>query len=204
MKVRIYVEGGGNRKDLRADCQKAFQKLFLTAGLKDRLPRVIPCGSRQNTYDDFCTALKNCAADELPMMLVDSEDQVKPGNGPWAHLRARVGDGWQQPPDALDDHAHLMVQCMETWFLAERANLEKFFGQGFLAGSLPQGNKLEEIPKQHILDGLEKATRQCKTKVGYSKGKHSFELLANLDAKIISASCPHAKRLMDHLNRVCG
>jgi hypothetical protein len=116
-------------------------------------------------------------------MLVDSEEPVKPGARPWTHLNARDGDGWQQPDGAKDEHAHLMVQCMETWFLAERAKLEKFFGQGFLAGSLPQGLKLEEISKHQVLAGLANATRQCKTKVEYSKGKHSFELLANSDGK---------------------
>lgn len=55
-KVKIYVEGGGNLARLKRKCRQAFSSFFKRAGFKDRMPRIVACGSRNNAYDDFCTA----------------------------------------------------------------------------------------------------------------------------------------------------
>ena len=34
---------------------------------------------------------------------------------------------------ATDEQAHLMVQCMEAWFLADRETLAAVFGRGLKA-----------------------------------------------------------------------
>ena len=44
-----------------------------------------------------------------------------------------------------------------------------------------------------------KATRKCKTKEHYLKGKHSFVLLGRIDPSKVIAASPHAKRLLDAL-----
>jgi hypothetical protein len=55
--ARIYVEGGGETNDLKTRCREAITKLFTNAGFAGRLPRVIACGSRNEAYDDFTTAV---------------------------------------------------------------------------------------------------------------------------------------------------
>jgi hypothetical protein len=121
--VKIYVEGGGDRKDLKSKCREGFSNFFEKAGFKGRMPRIMACGGRKSTYDDFCTALEIAEAEEFIMLLVDSEDPVQDGMAPWTHLAAREGDGWSRPAAAVDDTAHLMVQCMEAWFLADKDTL---------------------------------------------------------------------------------
>jgi len=43
-------------------------------------------------------------------------------------------------------------------------------------------------------------TRRCR-KGPYSKGKHSFEVLAKLDSQKVMAAAPYARRLIETLRR---
>ena len=43
---RIYVEGGGDAKDLRTRCREGFHKLLENAGFTGRVPRIVASGSR--------------------------------------------------------------------------------------------------------------------------------------------------------------
>ena len=200
MRARVYVEGGGNgNKALKAECRRAFREFFQKAGLAGRLPRVIPGGDRRQTYDDFCTAFDNLDHDAFAVLLVDSEDPIAEGVVPWTHLRNRRGDGWKRPAGAGDEHAHLMVQCMEAWFLADRETLSALFGNGFRPSALPGRAAIERIPKKDIFAGLENAARDCRTRRGYRKGRDSFEILARLDPKRVATASPHAARLLKTL-----
>jgi Domain of unknown function (DUF4276) len=93
------------------------------------------------------------------------------------HLAQRVGDGWVRPANAGDEHCHLMVQCMESWFLADRHALKAFFGHGFKPKTLPaETSAVEDVDKAQIYAALADATKHCKTKEPYGKGKHSVSL----------------------------
>lgn len=59
MKVRVYVEGGGDSKDLRILCRRGFSKLFERAGLKGRMPKVAACGSRNQAFRSFRISAEN-------------------------------------------------------------------------------------------------------------------------------------------------
>ena len=87
---------------------------------------------------------------------------------------------------------------MEAWFLADRETLQKFFGNGFNAAALPTRNDIENIPKVDIVAGLKHATQAC-GKGEYGKGKHSLDILAQLDPVKVTASSPYAKCLVDTL-----
>lgn len=193
--ARIYVEGGGGSKALRTECRRGFSEFFRRAGLEGKMPRVVATGSRRAAYDDLCTALKRRSAARV-LLLVDSEGPVAAGDGPWAHLRKRVQDQWSRPESAVDDDCHLMVQVMETWFLADESALAKFFGQGFNAGRLPKRRDIEEIPKTDVFTGLEEATRSAKTKGRYRKGAHSFKILALIDPRRVRDRASWAERLL--------
>ena len=137
--------------------------------------------------------------DAFTVLLVDSEAPVAEGVGPWTHLRNRRDDGWNRPADATDEHAHLMVQCMEAWFLADLQTLSRVFGNGFRPSALPRRADIEQIPKRELLGALENAARDSRTRRGYKKGRDSFELLEELDPEKVTAASPHAKRLVDVL-----
>ena len=189
--IKIYVEGGGDRKDLKTRCRQGFSKFFEKAGFKGRMPGVVACGSRQNAYDNFCTAIKTAGDNDLPMLLVDSEDAVS--QSPWEHLKSR--DGWECPEGAQDKQAQLMVQVMESWFLADRTTLAQHFGQGFRESALPNQTKIEEIAKQQVFDSLKSATRESRAGA-YEKGKHSFEVLGKIDPAKVRSASPHTDRLL--------
>jgi len=55
--VRLYVEGGGDSKELKTHCRRGFRKFIEKAGLQGRMPRIVACGGRQRAYDSFATAL---------------------------------------------------------------------------------------------------------------------------------------------------
>lgn len=195
--VRIYVEGGGDQRELKTKCRKAFSAFF-DKRLAGRMPRVVASGSRQNAYDNFCAAWTNAEHGDFIVLLVDSEEPVAETSGSWRHLENR--DKWRKPDGATDDHAHMMVQCMEAWFLADKDCLVTFFGPGFNEKALPSRFSIEEIPKKDIEDGLKRATRHCDRKGAYHKGNHSFELLGALNPEKVFAASPQAKRLIDILH----
>ena len=156
--VRVYVEGGSSGK-LESQCRKGFSEFFRKAGFSGHMPKIIACGSRNNALKKFCTPLSQANSEEIRLLLVDSEDPVCPSHTPWQHLSYR--DQWEQPRGTQEEHAHLMVQCMESWFLADVATLERFFGSGFKSRSIAKRDDIENIPKDDVYRQL-KSARQWK------------------------------------------
>lgn len=191
MKVKLYIEGGGDRSSLHIKCREGFRKLLERAGFVGHMPSIKACGGRNAAYDDFKTAMRTATEDEYAVLLVDSETPVH--QSAWQHLRSR--DGWERPARADDDQAQLMVQCMESWCAADRAALRRFFGNGFREGVLPPPDHLEARDKQAVQEALVNATHDCGRQRGYEKGKRSFELLAELDPAELKKHLPHFVRL---------
>jgi hypothetical protein len=189
--LTIYVEGGS--ATLSRKCRLGFQTFFEKAGQKGNMPHFVSAGSRERAFDMYRTALK---FGDRAMLLVDSEAPVT-HTSPWTHLRNRPGDGWEKPGTAPDNDCHLMVQCMEHWFLADRETLKAFYGQGYRESALPSaGTSLESIPKDTLSKSLYEATRNSRTKRAYSKGGHSFDLLARIDPAKVTAASPWADRFV--------
>lgn len=203
--MKLYVEGGGDTNFLRTACRQGFSEFLRKAGLGGHMPRIVACGGRQDAYDAFCTALRG---GERAMLLIDSEEPVvatDPLWQPWGHLQKRTGDHWVQPTGANNDQCHLMVQCMEAWFLADRMALQTFFGQGFNANALPSAdNSIEGVAKQQIYQSLADATKSCKTKAPYGKGEHSFKLLALIDPAKVAGNSGWAKRFINVMREQMG
>ena len=93
-----------------------------------------------------------------------------------------------------------MVQVMESWFLADKDALSKYYGQGFLSNSIPGQPNIELIPKQRVFDALEHATRPTQ-KREYDKTRHGFDLLELIDPALVGAASTHARNLFLVLNR---
>lgn len=199
--VKIYIEGGGDQNRLKSECRRAFSKFFEKTGLKGCMPKVVACGSRQNAYDDFCIAVKKAGKNEIPFLLVDSEGKVSKTNKhhPWEHLKIR--DNWEQPERTSDKQAHLMVQMMEAWFMADKRNLYNFYGKGFNENALPKQVDIEIIPKDALISGLEKASEKT-TKGKYGKGAHSFKILERIDAELVINDSAWTKRLIEELKAI--
>ena len=132
--------------------------------------------------------------------LVDEAiENEQPQTEPWPHLKLR--DNWNKPNDAFADHAHLMVQTMEAWFLADKESLAAYFGREFNTNALPAHDDVESISKAELYQSLKDATRPCKKKGEYDKGAHSFGILALIDPGVVRSKSPHTERLISTLHR---
>lgn len=200
-KVKIYVEGGGDSESLRSELRRAMSKLLKKLDLK-KMPAIIACGGRNQTFDRFQTAVRE-GKDQV-FLLVDSEASVGQSHEflPWEHLKQR--DDWSSTDNMDDDQCHLMVQCMESWFLADPEALKVFFKQGFVEKHIPpQGQDVEAISKNQVLTKLENATRNS-TKGAYRKGDHSFEILEKIAPEKIKAASKWAERFFNTLIEKCN
>jgi hypothetical protein len=203
VKLHLYVEGGGgDSKLLRTACRRGFSEFLAKAGLKGHMPHVVSCGGRRQAYDDFCIALRQRR--HAAMLLVDSEDPVTVPS-PWLHLLQRPADAWPTPAGANDADCHLMVQCMESWLVADRETLEAFFGQGFNAKALPpEQTPIETVAKLAVYQALASTTRNCKTKAQHGKGEHSFLVLGKIDPAKVTAASPWAAQFVNILKQTMG
>lgn len=196
--MRIYAEGGGEGQFLDTQFRQAWCEFFKSAGLPGRMPRVIRGKGRGRTFDLFRTAIAHPMNGTLPLLLVDSEDPIQEGRTVWQHLKMR--DGWDCPAGASEDQAHLMVQVMETWFLADGSMLRAYFGSAFNDKAIPKWPDLESVPKGTVLNVLSSATAKCKVK--YTKGRVSYDLLSRLNPDEVASHCGYARRLLSRLRAV--
>ena len=113
MSAIIYLEGGGDSKELHTRCRESFRRLLERCGYREqkRMPRLVACGGRDATFDDFCCAHAN-GRGQFVALWIDSEDALADLERTWAHLKAR--DGWEQPAGADDEQVLFMTTCMET------------------------------------------------------------------------------------------
>jgi len=203
VKVGIYVEGGGESKELHARCREGFRKLIGKAGFMGRMPSIVVCGGRQHAFDMFRTAIGKGQGFH-PILLVDSEDPVEAQNElsegmttAWNHLQSR--DGWIRADGTDDDQAQMMVTCMETWIMSDRQALRKVFGAKLQISALLPVDDLEKRSRSDVQLALEHATRNCGPNKAYSKGRMSFQVLAELNPGTLM-DLPHFKLLIQALN----
>jgi hypothetical protein len=197
VKVIVYVEGGGRwqSKKTMDDCRRGFGQLFEKVVREGYQPKVIPCGGRGSTFHDFRRDVRQ-GKEGFLILLVDSEGPVGANVTSWTYLRAQ--DHWNKPPNVRDDQAHLMVQCMESWFLTDRDALSEFYKQGFLVKSLPGRADVENIAKRDVEQKLGHATRPTQ-KGPYHKTGHGFDLLELIDPEKLRRASQRARRLFEVL-----
>ena len=188
VRTRVYVEGGGGRA-LNRECRSAFGKFLARAGVASGTVEVEACGGRGDAYRTFIQDHRR----GLPaVLLVDAEGPVTAGSA-WRHLQSR--DGWSRPSGATDEQCHLMVQVMESWFLADVDAVESFYGSGFRRQALPANPNVEDVQKRDVLDGLGRAAAGT-GRGHYGKGGHGFKILARLDPAKVRSASPHADRFI--------
>jgi hypothetical protein len=185
----LYLEGGGDSKELHTRCREGFRRLLEACGFSGRMPRLVACGGRSSAFDDF-TAAHRAKNATFVGLWIDSEDYPEDGERTWVHLKVR--DGWEKPEGAQDDQVFLMTVCMETWIVADRKALREQYGRQLQESGLPPLSDLEQRPRHDIQDKLVHATRNC---VGpYAKGRRSFEVLARLTPETLERLLPSFAR----------
>ena len=202
MKVpEIHVHFEGDRRlrsafdrftsSLRRDAASRRFKLLMVAG-KDRY----------RTLQNFARSLDG-PQHIRSMLLVDAEGTVAEAcwNKPWSHLDLLEAAKLPRPENATDDQAHLMVQAMEAWFVADRDAVADYYKQGFLPNRLPDTKDIESIPKADLVKSLRKASQ--KTQKGpYDKTRHAPDLLAIFDPAKVRAASRWCERLFATISEV--
>lgn len=202
MVAKIYIEGAAPGHLADTQFRKAWSEFFQKAGIPKEKFSPVRGQSRQETYNSFVAALKIRKINVLPLLLVDSEAPLNPAHSLWEHLAKRDGDGWKKPDGATEEHIFLMVQLMETWFLADREMLKQFFQPDFIEKHIPKREDLEAIPKLDVYAALEAATAKRPIKKRYAKGEVSFNILSKLSPQKVENLCPHAARLLNFLRKM--
>lgn len=194
--VRIYVEGGGDGKDTKAQLREGFAKFLaeLVQSARDRRTRwnIIACGSRQAAYDHFVWA-RQSYPETLNILLVDSEGPVTVG--PWQHVGTR--DNWASV-GASASNLYLMTQLMESWLVADAEALQVFYGNEFNPNPIPKQQNIEAVGKSQVMDALLHATRNTQ-KGEYHKSRHAPKLLALVRPAHVRARAADCNRLFTDL-----
>ncbi len=190
MSAYIYIEGGGDSKELRTRCREGFRKLLERCGFKGKMPRLVACGGRGAAFDDFATAHGNARAGDFIALWIDSEAPMRDIERAWHHLKAH--DDWNAPAGSNDEQVLLMVTCMETWIVADRPTLKSHYGKNFKDSRLPARTNMEKRKPDEIQNRLVNATQNCKN--AYAKGRRSFEILGKLDPDELQRHLPSFAR----------
>jgi len=117
----------------------------------------------------------------------------------WEHLQAR--DGWERPAGVENDQAQLMVTCMETWIMADRTAMRTVFGANLQENALLAVQGLEQRDRHAVQEALEHATRNCGRDRAYTKGRRSFQVLAELSPATLGKHLPYFRRFIATLTR---
>lgn len=176
--ILVYIEGQGGggtvsrRSFLDGEFRKAW-KQFLQP-LADRAEqsgirrfRCIPGRGGATTADRFANPLP-LQDGALRILLIDSEAPVADVGKPWNEIKQKC------PNWADDKNCYLMVQCLETWLLADVDTLREHYnshGKGcFRENKLKAWRDLENIARKTLQDALQSATVECGKPYAHADG----------------------------------
>ncbi len=190
--IRIYFEGD---RRLRPGLE-AFLKPAIDLARERHIGfNAIAGGPTSETIKDFFDGVRDYP-EALIVLLVDS-DSRDDGNL-IASVKSRSSWDNQAASNVQDDQIHFMVQVMESWFLADKSALERYYGNRFQSNRLPRNPSVEQISKDDVVRGLEEATRRTQ-KGKYHKTRHAPELLSAIDSSKIRSTAPNCDRLFASL-----
>ncbi len=193
--VRVYLEGGDH---LRESFGVFFTELREAAREGRAGLRLVAGGA--TPVQDFFTALRKHPNDHV-VLLIDCEGPAD--DCTVAKLRTKFRSIWKPPSNVqVDaDRVFRMTQIMESWFLADRATLQDYYGRSFQESALPGHANPEQAPKADVLARLKEATRRTR-KGAYKKGSHAAEILRRLNPSLVQAKAAECERIFKTLTRV--
>ncbi len=186
----MYFEGGGTSKSLRREARRAFSRLFEQAGFAGRMPNLVACGYRNDTFAAWRAAYLDGSEAEQVCLLVDSEDVVEDIEQPIRHLET----AWGFPSTTSNEHVFLMVTSMETWIMADRTALQDTFGSALQETALYPLHDLKRRECKDVLAKLKHATRDANAP--YKKGSVAFKIVAKLKPETLEKHLPSFKRML--------
>ncbi len=213
-KVRIYLEGGSvgqTGNSARVDKLKLSFHTFFEKILSHP-PQVSPKGSGGKAVSKFSGALSDNDVD-IVLLLVDSEGPAPEPKG--IKFKQYLSGEGQRPKnlrlldEAEEYQIFLMVQCTETWFIADKEGLASYYRRGgnqFDTSDLPPKGrqKVEDVDRHEIYASINKALAKADEHKRPEKRRryekyHAFEIIAYIDPHKVEKASPHFKRLISVL-----
>ncbi len=171
-RVMVFIEGEGGGDPSRAKAKKAKEGAFREAWgeflkpLRDHASaagarygfQCVACGSGASALSRFKNPLRK---DEgaLRILLIDAERAVSDITKPWHAL------GENPPAWAGDKDLYLMVQCLESWLVADIEAVQQHYdAKGkpcFDTKKIPKWQNVELIHRHTVQSALENATTTC-------------------------------------------
>lgn len=194
--VILYIEGDtkqkgkGNAITLRQGFREFFQPLAEEVKIPIDLKLL---GSREIAIKIFLSELEY-NLESFSALLVDAEGEIDEKDTAKTFLQ-NISPKFDFK-NVKDEQCHLMVQMMESWFLADKEKLAEFYGKGFNINALPKNPNVEKIIKSDVEDGLNNAVRNT-AKKEYKKGEHAGEILRIIDSKKVRADARHCRKLFE-------
>ena len=204
MAIKLYAEGGG--KGTYGRFQEGLRSFLKKAGVAEGTFEIVACGSRHDAHKRYCIDIEHGVS---ALLLVDSEapvdDSCQSGDScswlPWCHLDSLDdGNRLASPKGSCDLDCHLMVQATESWFIADIDTLKKYFQKNFQASAISKNSNPESVDKNEVIRSLEVASSKCSKK--YKIGKHTFNLLKEINPSKVVNAMPWAKRFVDHVTEL--
>ena len=200
--IKLYVEGGGRgtNKNATIKLQQGFDAFLreLKDAARDKKIsfKVIPSGSTTDTFEEFIFSVEN-SPQSFNLLLVDSDEAIAAGETARDFLQRKYKK-WKLQKIS-DEQCHLMVQVMESWFIADVEALKDFYGQNFRESAIPKHqNNVETIEKATVENSLKKAT--AKTQKGeYQKIGHGAKILEKINPRKVREAAPHCEKLFDSI-----
>jgi hypothetical protein len=201
--LRLYVEGGGDSQDQKAQLRRGFDQLLkeikTLAGERGVSFKIVCSGGRVQAFNAFLNAIATYPQ-AVSMLLVDAEGPVASSSASKPQDRVSYlgkRDRWDFK--SVDPtRVHLMVQCMEAWIVCDEAALSTFYGKNFHKAGLPTRQDIESEPKADILSKLRAATKPCQAGE-YGKLRHASKLLGLLNPSLLEKRCPHFRALKESM-----
>jgi hypothetical protein len=170
--LRVYFEGDNK---LKPGFHKFLKEIVEVA--RSQRCRFQPVEANGTPIQDFLDALKT-HPNAWNVLLLDSEDPQE------LQLRKKRLEGCDQ------DSVFWMVQIMESWFLADVDALKAVFKAKLSEAVLSWNPKVEQIPKEDVLERLQKAANG-----EYDKVKHGKKLLELIDPAKVRKAAPNCERM---------
>ena len=167
--VRLYFEGD-------SALRSGFREFF-----SGRTPirLVATNGTPIQDYEDGIRS----HPDAVNLLLLDSDDL------PERRLRLSA---WPA------DRVFWRIRLMESWFLADKESLKRFYQRDFNEAALPPARNVETIPKRDVEYGLKEFSRRTQ-KGPYHKTKHAPAILALIDSSLVRSAAADCDRLFQVL-----
>jgi hypothetical protein len=193
-KVLVFIEGEGGggttskKKHLDGEFRKSWKSFLQPLADQAKSKGVvrfqcIPCRGGTSTAERFANPLpKDQGA--LRILLVDSEGPVKDVSKPWNAIKLR------RPSWADDKSCYLMVQCLETWLLADVERLRLYYNCSkpcFRDTKLKAWPNLETIARKILQSALEAATAGCKNPYSHADGNLLIAVVDREKLKVLSS-----------------